>query len=207
MVLPGDAWCVFVYAHGAGAGWDHGFMEATASRLAAAGVATFRYNFPYMEQGGWPPDRPKKLIDTVSAGVAAARELSGGLPMFAGGKSLGGRMTSNAAAQGLLPGVEGLIFFGFPLHTAGKPGVERAQHLHDVKTPMLFLQGTRDRLARLDLIRATCERLGSQSTLHVVEEADHGFQVLKRSPRSNDDILDELVSATVSFCRALTEGL
>jgi len=184
---------------------DHAFMEDTAHRLADEGVATFRYNFPYMERGRWPPDRAPKLIDTVRAAVKAASGLVMGLPLFAGGKSLGGRMTSNAAAREALPGVLGLIFLGFPLHPPKKPGVERAAHLDTVELPMLFLQGTRDELAQLELVRDTCNRLGSRTTLRVVEGADHGFHVLKRSQRTDDEILDELVSTTVSFCKALSQ--
>ncbi len=180
---------------------DHEFMDATAHRLSDEGVATFRYNFPYMERGGWPPDRAPKLMDTVRSAVRTAAQLAEGIPLFAGGKSLGGRMTSSASALESLPGVRGLIFLGFPLHPAKKPGIERADHLGAVGLPMLFLQGTRDKLARLDLVRATCRRLGAGVTLKVVEGADHGFHVLKRSRRTDDEVLDELVSGAVSFCR------
>ncbi len=204
---PSDAWCLFIYAHGAGAGMKHEFMEATAHGLAREGVATFRFNFPFMERGGWPPDRAPELIDTVRAAVDKATQVADGLPLFAGGKSLGGRMTSHAAAPEPLPGVRGLIFVGFPLHTAKKPGVERAEHLDAVEIPMLFLQGTRDNLARLDLVEATCNRLGTGCTLGVVEEADHGFHVLKRSQRTDDEVRDELISAIVAFCRAQTSSV
>jgi len=180
---------------------DHEFMASTAHRLAQEGVATFRYNFPYMDRGGWPPDRAPKLVDTVRAAVTASSRLAEGLPLFAGGKSLGGRMTSHASALEPLPGVLGLIFFGFPLHPPNKPGVERGDHLDAVKIPMLFLQGTRDKLAQLDLVTGTCSRMGSRVTLGIAQGADHGFNVLKRSGRTQAEVLDELVSATVSFCR------
>jgi uncharacterized protein len=203
---PDDAWCMFVYAHGAGVGMEHEFMESTARRLAEGGVATLRYNFPYMDMGGWPPDRPPVLIEAVRSMVGAADGVSEGLPLFAGGKSLGGRMTSNAAALAPLQGVLGLVFMGFPLHPTKRPGIERAEHLDAVEIPMLFLQGTRDKLADLALVHETCDRLGSQATLHVVDGADHGFHVLQRSGRTDDEVIDELVSTTVSFCRILTEG-
>jgi uncharacterized protein len=184
---------------------DHPFMEESARHLAREGVATLRYNFPFMERGGWPPDRPPKLVDTVRAAVSFAHTLAGELPLFAGGKSLGGRMTSTAASLEALPRVLGLVFFGFPLHTPGRPGVERADHLTAVGLPMLFLQGSRDKLARPELITATCDRLGSSARLCIVNEADHGFHVLKRSQRSDAEVLDELVSTTVLFCRALSQ--
>jgi predicted alpha/beta-hydrolase family hydrolase len=188
--VPDRARAVYVFAHGAGAGMDHGFMSALAQRLNALGVATLRYQFPYFEKGSRRPDPKSVLVDTVVAAVDAARETN--LPVFAGGKSMGGRMTSHAAAERRLIDVKGLIFVGFPLHPAKKPGVTRATHLPDIAHPMLFLQGTRDALAEMDLITKTVSRLGTGATMHVVEGADHGFHVLKRSGRTDDEVLDEL---------------
>jgi uncharacterized protein len=189
---PQDARAALVLAHGAGAGMRHAFMEALAGRLADLGVATFRYQFPYWEQGRRRPDPPRVLVKTVRSAVAAAAGLAGDLPLFAGGKSMGGRMTSTAASEEALPGVRGLVFFGFPLHPPGKPATVRGDHLAGVGVPMLFLQGTRDKLAELDLLRPICGGLGDRATLHVVDGADHGFHVLKRSGRSDGEVLDEL---------------
>jgi predicted alpha/beta-hydrolase family hydrolase len=186
-------------AHGAGAGMTHAFLEGFAAALAAGGVATLRYQFPYAEAGGRRPDPRGRLLETVRAAVAEAAQRAEGLPLLAGGKSMGGRMTSLAAAEAPLPGVRGLVFAGFPLHPAGRPGSERAAHLVQVPLPMLFLQGTRDQLAELALLRPICEALGTRATLHVVEGADHGFGVLRRSGRSRDDVLRELAGAVAAF--------
>lgn len=194
---------VLVLAHGAGAGMDHDFMSGLTARLVEGGVAVVRYNFPYMEErGGWPPDRPPVLEATVRAAVEAAARRFPGAFLFAGGKSLGGRMTSRvAAADGWTRGgpVDGLIFFGFPLHGRGKPGTSRADHLAGVSLPLLFLQGTRDPLARLDLLEPVVEELGGSATLHQVVGADHGFQVLKRSGRSDAEVLDEVAGEAVRW--------
>ena len=171
----------------------HRFMEAAAERLADQGVATFRYQFPYMEKGSRRPDYRPVLLKTVRSAVAAANDIAGGVPLFAGGKSMGGRMTSMAGAREPLGGVRGIVFYGFPLHPVGKPGVERADHLRDVTVPMLFFQGPRDKFAPLDPV---CEGLGERATLHVVEGADHSFHVLKRSGRTDEEVLDELVDST-----------
>ena len=192
-----QAW--YVFAHGAGAGMRHRFMEALAQRLAARGVATLRYQFPYAEQGGRRPDPEPLLLATVRAAVAAGREAAGGLPLLAGGKSMGGRMTSRAAAAAPLEGVRGLVFVGFPLHPAGQPGVARAEHLARVTVPMLFLQGTRDTLANLELLSPIVGQLGGRATLRVIEHADHGFHVLKRSGRSDEQVLDELAAAVAEW--------
>ncbi len=205
LLRPAGARVLLVYGHGAGAGMRHPFMEATARRLAARGVATFRYQFPYMEQGQRRPSPRPILLATVRRAVAAAAAAADGLPLLAGGKSMGGRMTSLAAAREALPGVRGLVFFGFPLHPAGKPGTERGDHLDEVGLPMLFLQGTRDRLAELELLRPVCGRLGDRATLHVVEGADHSFQVLKRSGRAPEDVLDELTDAAARWAGRLLE--
>ena len=203
LLHPPDAVCLLALAHGAGAGMRHRFMAAIAEALAGQGIATLRYQFPYMEQGGRRPDPPAVLEATVGAAVAAARERAPGLLLLAGGKSLGGRMTSGARARRPLDGVSGLVFLGFPLHPAKQPAVTRAEHLDRVDAPMLFLQGTRDALADLELITSVCQRLGARATLHVVEGADHSFAVLKRSGRSDPEVLQELALAVAGWSRAL----
>lgn len=175
----------------------HAFMEAFALRLAARRVATFRYEFPYMEKRTARPDPRPVLFAAVRAAVAAAAQAAPGLPLLAGGKSMGGRMTSMAAAEEPLAGVSGIVFVGFPLHPAGAPSTERGEHLARVGVPMLFLQGTRDALADLDLLRPITDGLGARATVHVIDGADHSFHVLKRSGRTDSDVLDELAS-TVS---------
>jgi uncharacterized protein len=195
LLSPPVAKVLYVLAHGAGAGMKHPFMEAITGSLAERGIATFRYQFPYVEAGGRRPDPPAVLEAAVRAAVAQASSLRPGLPLIAGGKSLGGRMTSGAVAHGGLPGVRGLVFLGFPLHPAGAPSVTRAAHLAEVQLPMLFLQGTRDELASSELIRPVCESLAPRGTLHFVDGADHGFGVLKRSGRTNEDVLRELSEA------------
>jgi hypothetical protein len=189
---PETARSLLVLAHGAGAGMHHVFMEAFAERLVARHVAVLRYQFPYMEKGSRRPDGAPKLQATVRAAVAEARTLAPDLPLFAGGKSMGGRMASGAAAVEPLEGVRGLVFVGFPLHPAGRPGTQRADHLAEVSVPLLFLQGTRDKLADLELLRPVTDGLGERATVHIVEGADHGFHVLKRSGRTDDEVLDEL---------------
>jgi predicted alpha/beta-hydrolase family hydrolase len=201
--LPAGARWLLVLAHGAGAGMRHRFLEAAAAKLAARGIATFRYQFPYMEAGSGRPDRPPKLVAAVRAAVAAAAREAPGLPLLAGGKSMGGRMTSTAAAESPLPGVRGLVFFGFPLHPPGRPGTERAAHLAAVSVPMLFLQGTRDDFAGLDLLRPVLAPLGALATLHVVDGADHSFGVRKASGRTGEEVLDELADAVAAWADAL----
>jgi predicted alpha/beta-hydrolase family hydrolase len=205
LMRPPDARCLYVLAHGAGAGMRHRFMEAVAAGLSERGVATLRYQFPYTEVGGRRPDPPAVLQATVRSAVATARNVAPGLPLLAGGKSLGGRMTSSAAARGELPGVRGLVFLGFPLHAPNRPGIERAEHLDAVQRPMLFLQGTRDALADLTLMRTVCGRLGERATLHVLEGGDHSFAVLKRSGRDQEEVMAELADAIASW--ALAKGL
>ena len=199
MLKPPASRSLLVFGHGAGAGMRHSFMQAMAERLAERDVATFRYQFPYMEKGGRRPDYPPILLKTVGSAVAAASEAAGDLPVFGGGKSMGGRMTSLAAVSEPIESLLGIVFFGFPLHPAGRPGTDRADHLADVGLPMLFLQGTRDRLAPLDRLAPVCEGLGERATLHVVIGADHGFRVLRRSRRSDEEVLDELASATQNW--------
>jgi len=197
LLRPPDARALLVLAHGAGAGMRHPFLQHVAEALAAEGLATLRYQFPYMDAGGRRPDPPAVAEAAVCVAVGKARALAPDLPLFAGGKSFGGRMTSSAQAHAPLEGVRGLVFFGFPLHPAGRPATARAAHLERILVPMLFLQGTRDALAVLDLMRPVCDHLGGRATLHVVDGADHSFAVLKRSGRTNAEVLREL-AATVS---------
>jgi len=190
---------LLILAHGAGAGMRHPFMESLSSELAALQIATFRYQFPYMEKRSGRPDSPAILTATVAAALRAASETAPGLPLLAGGKSMGGRMTSQAAAQILLPNVRGLVFFGFPLHPPGSPSTQRADHLAKVPMPMLFLQGTRDTLADLKLLRPVVKKLGELATLHIIESADHGFHVLKRSGKTDASVLAELSQTTADW--------
>ncbi len=200
---PADAWAGLVFGHGAGAGMRHPFMTALAERLASRGIATFRYQFPYMEAGSRRPDPAAVLTKTVRNAVAAAAQLYDELPLVAGGKSMGGRMTSSACAADPLPGVRGLVFFGFPLHPAGRPSTGRADHLASVRVPMLFLQGTRDALADLELLKPVCAALAPRASLRVIEGADHGFRVLKRSGRTDAEVLDELADATRAWVESV----
>ncbi len=195
--VPPRAKACYVLAHGAGAGMTHLFMEAVADELAARGVATMRYQFPYMERGSKRPDQPPVAHATVRAAVEAASRL--GLPLIAGGRSFGGRMTSQAQALSPLSGVQGLAFLGFPLHPAGRPSSDRAQHLADVQIPMLFLQGTRDELAHLDHLQSVCERLGA--TLKLLEHADHSFHAPAHTGRKEDEIRQEMLDAFIDWMR------
>lgn len=199
---PAFPWACYVLAHGAGAGMRHPFLTEIAARLAARGIATFRYQFPYMEKNKRRPDPPH----LAQAAVRAAVELAAShvnVPLVAGGKSFGGRMTSQAQAAEPLKNVLGLAFLGFPLHPPGAKGIKRAEHLDDVSVPMLFLQGTRDTFADLDLVRRVCGRVGHRATLHVVEDGDHSFKVPKRSGRTSDDVMAELVDTIVEWARPL----
>ena len=197
--VPDAAWAAYVFAHGAGAGMEHPFMAGFAAGLAERGIATLRYQFPYMEQGSKRPDVPKVAHAAVRAAVVEAARRLPGLPLFAGGKSFGGRMTSQAQALVPLPGVLGLVFVGFPLHAAGKPADERAAHLFEIDRPMLFLQGTRDELAALPLLQALLQRLGERATLALFEDADHSFHVRARSGRSDAQTLQAMLDATASW--------
>lgn len=203
---PAEAWAGYVCAHGAGAGMQHPFMAALARALAARGVATLRFQFPFVERGAHRPDPPELAQATVRAAVAAATARLPALPWFAGGKSFGGRMGSQAQAALPLPGVRGLVFAGFPLHPAGRPGLARATHLQQVHVPMLFLQGTRDALAELPLLREALAPLGPLATLHEVDDADHAFHVRKRSGRDDAQVLQELAAAIAGWCRPLAAG-
>jgi predicted alpha/beta-hydrolase family hydrolase len=198
-LLPPSARAALVLAHGAGAGMAHKAMSATANGLAARGVATLRYNFLYMEQGGKRPDPPARAHAAVRAAVAKAHELAPSLSLFAGGRSFGGRMTSQAQAKEPLPHVRGLVFFAFPLHPAGRPSDERAAHLTDVSLPMLFLQGENDALATLDLLRPVVTRLGDRATLKLIPDADHSFHAPAKTGRKDADVLNEILDAAAAW--------
>lgn len=199
LVRPPAARWLLVLGHGAGAGMAHPFLGKLAAELANVGVATLRYQFPYMEERRRVPDRPELLASTVAAAVRFAAEAGPGLPLLAGGKSMGGRMSSQAAAENLLGSVKGLVFFGFPLHPPNRPGTKRAEHLAKVAVPMLFLQGTRDTLADLTLLRPVCERLGPRATLHIIPEADHSFHVLKKAGKTDAEVMTELAQTTAAW--------
>lgn len=197
-LTPREPRACLVLAHGAGAGMQHPFMAAVAAGLAARRIATLRYQFPFTEKGARRPDPPRVAQATVAAAVAAAATRYADLPLFAGGKSFGGRMTSQAQASGPMAGVRGLIFFGFPLHPDDQPDVTRAAHLKAVHVPMLFLQGSRDKLARLDLLQCVVAELPA-ATLVVVEQADHSFRVPKRSGLDDVAVLDQLLAAAAAW--------
>jgi predicted alpha/beta-hydrolase family hydrolase len=199
---PPGAQACYVFAHGAGAGMAHGFMEQIASGLAQRAIAVLRFQFPYMQQGSKRPDSAAVAQAAVRAAVRTAAHKLAGLPLFAGGKSYGGRMTSQAQAAEPLENVRGLVFIGFPLHPAGKPAIARADHLAQVDVPMLFLQGTRDALADFDLIAAVTAKLGRRATLHAIEGADHSFNVLVRSGRTDAAVREELLDAMARWMRA-----
>jgi uncharacterized protein len=203
LTLPAQPRACFVFAHGAGAGMTHAFMAAVASGLAERHVATLRYQFPYMEKASKRPDPPGIAHAAVRAAVAAAAQNCPGLPLIAGGKSFGGRMTSQAQAKAPLAGVVGLAFFGFPLHAAGKPSSDRADHLADVKIPMLFLQGTNDKLAELELLKPVVKKLGARATLDLVEAADHSFHVPARSGRKDAEVMIEVLDAFAAWIAAM----
>jgi predicted alpha/beta-hydrolase family hydrolase len=202
---PGARACL-VLAHGAGAGMAHPFMAAVAEGLAARGVATLRYQFPYMERGAKRPDSPSVAQGTVRAAVAEAARLVPQLPLFAGGKSFGGRMTSQAQAESPLPGVRGLAFLGFPLHPPGRASDERGEHLSRVQIPMLFLQGSRDDFADMALLRPLVERLGARAMLKIFADADHSFHVPARSGRKDAEVREELTGALAGWVEAVASG-
>jgi uncharacterized protein len=202
--LPASAHTCYVFAHGAGAGMNHPSMASVADDLCRQGVATLRYQFPYMESGSRRPDPPALCHATVRAAVAEAAGLAPGVRLVAGGRSFGGRMTSQAQALAPLPGVSGLAFFAFPLHPAGRPSQERADHLSNVSIPMLFLQGTRDDLATLELLQPVVQRLGARATLKLLQDADHSFHVRASSGRRDPDIRQEAVLALVDWIAKLT---
>lgn len=203
-LAPPDPRFGYVLAHGAGAGMRHPFLEAIAQALFERGVATLRYEFAYMEQHKSRPDPPAVAAARVREAVERAAGEWPALPLVAGGKSFGGRMTSTAQAEQPLPGVGGLAFLGFPLHPPGKPSVTRAGHLYQVQVPMLFLQGTRDEFAKLELITEVCEQLGPKATLHRIDEGDHSFKVPKRAGRTPEQVMAALADRIAEFGRALT---
>ncbi len=196
---PPDPRGCYVLAHGAGAGMNHRFLAAVAAELSQRGIATLRYQFPYMEQGAKRPDPPHLAHATVRAAVAAAQQALPGVALIAGGKSFGGRMTSQAQAKAPLQGVRGLAFLGFPLHPAGKPARDRAEHLFDVQIPMLFLQGTRDTLAMLDQLEPVCAALGPRATLKLFADADHSFHVPARAGRNDAQVLSDTLDALAAW--------
>lgn len=198
---PPRAKLAYVFAHGAGVGMGHAFMAGIAAGLAERGVATLRSQFPYMERGSKRPDAARVAQATVRAAVQEAGRRLPGAALFAGGKSFGGRMTSQAQAQEPLPGVRGLVFLGFPLHPPEEPSTKRAAHLEKVQVPMLFLQGTRDRVAELALIRQVTHGLGARATLHEVAGGDHSFDVLVRSGRTADEVRTEVLDAMTAWMR------
>ena len=204
LIRPDDAKALYVFAHGAGAGMTHKSMASNAEGLAERGIATLRYQFPYMEKGSKRPDPPRIAHAAVRAAAAEAVKLAPGLSLFAGGRSFGGRMTSQTQANSPLPGVRGLAFLGFPLHPAGKPGIERAEHLSRVQVPMLFVSGARDALAEVNLLKSVVETLGDRATLHVIAEADHSLKVAARSGRTSAEAEAEALDAMAEWMIGLS---
>jgi predicted alpha/beta-hydrolase family hydrolase len=202
LLRPERARACYVFAHGAGAGMGHAFMEAFAAGLEERGIATLRYQFPFMDKGSKRPDPPAIAHAAVRAAVAEAQAQCPDLPLFAGGKSFGGRMTSQAQAKQPLPGVRGIVFVGFPLHPPGKPSLDRAQHLHDVRCPMLFLQGSRDELAEVSLLHTVVEGLGERATLMLFDDADHSFHVRARSGRNDAEVREAMLDHTAAWMAA-----
>jgi predicted alpha/beta-hydrolase family hydrolase len=200
--IPDQAWCLMVLAHGAGAGMEHAFMRGVADRLYGEGIGTLRFNFLYMEQGGGRPDLPHVAHRVIRAAVNRANNYAGtrGVPVVGGGKSFGGRMFSEFMTKPEADGVKALVFYGFPLHAPGKTGTDRASHLPQIRVPMLFLQGTRDTLARIDLIKEVVKGL-RHGTLWESEDADHGFHVPKRTGKTDEQVLDEMISSVVKWLR------
>jgi uncharacterized protein len=203
LLAPKAAAACFVFAHGAGAGMSHAFMEDVAAGLAALGIATLRFQFPYMESGNIRPDPPIIAHATIKAATKKAATLLPGCPLFAGGKSFGGRMTSQAQAAAPLPDVRGLVFLGFPLHPSKRPSDERAEHLFKVRIPMLFLQGTRDPMAELQWLEPVVERLGERATMHLFQDADHSFHVPARSGRTDADVRQKMLDTLADWMRAV----
>ena len=199
LLRPPDAKALYLFAHGAGAGMTHNALESNAQGLAERGIATLRYQFPYMEKGSRRPDPPRIAHAAVRAAAAEAVRLAPDLPLYAGGRSFGGRMTSQSQAEQPLPGVRGLAFLGFPLHPAGKPGIERAEHLSQVQIPMLFVSGDRDALAELDLLKPVVAGLGDRATLHLVHHADHSFKVAAKSGRTPADAEAETLDSLTEW--------
>ena len=203
LLRPKNAQWLLVLGHGASTNMHHRTLQTIAQQLADVGIATWRYHFPYMERGGGGRDSQAVSLATVHAAVAAAHQMAADLPLYVGGHSFGGRMSSMAAAAQPLPNVRGLVFFSFPLHPAGKPSTERAEHLKDITIPMLFLSGTRDGLAELELLQPMCKKLVPQATLHLLETADHGFKILKRTRKSNEDVFVEMARVVRQWVETL----
>jgi uncharacterized protein len=203
LIRPRNASHLLVLGHGASTNMRHTTLQTIADRMADVGIATFRYNFPYMEHGR-ARDSQQVCTTTIRSAIAAAHQSARDLPLLAGGHSFGGRMTSTAASEFTLDGVVGLVFFSFPLHQPGKPDTKRADHLSDVKIPMLFLSGTRDDLAELDLLQGVCRKLGSRATLHLLDTADHGFRTLKRTRKSEEDVFVEMARSVREWVSTLT---
>ena len=203
---PPDARACFVMAHGAGAGMAHPFMVSVAGQLADRGIATFRYQFPYMERGSKRPDPPRVAKAAVRAAVAAAARLVPDLPLYAGGKSFGGRMTSQAQAAKPLPGVRGLVFLGFPLHPPGQPSETRGEHLAEVQVPMLFFQGSRDEFADFTLLQKLASRLGSRATFWMFDDADHSFHVPARSGHTDAEVREAMAGALADWIDKTSES-
>lgn len=206
LAQPDNAKLLYVIGHGAGAGMRHPFMERVATELGERGIATFRYQFPYMEAGRRSPDTPKVLEETVRAAISVAHEKAPDLPLIAGGKSMGGRISSHVAADNPPHELKGLVFLGYPLHAPKKPAVKRAEHLSQIPIPMLFLQGTRDDLADLTLLTPIVEQLGPSAAMHIVEGGNHSFKVLKRSGRTDDEVMAELADAIERWSLDLAKG-
>ena len=202
LIRPDDASHLLVLGHGASTNMRHATLQTIAERMADAGLATFRYNFPYMEHGRGR-DSQEVCTATVRSAVAAAHSAAPDLRLLAGGHSFGGRMTSTAASESPLDGVHGLVFFAFPLHQPGTPDTKRADHLSAVTVPMLFLSGTRDELADLDHLRPVCKKLGNRATLHSLDTADHGFRILKRSRKSEEDVFAEMARVVKEWASRL----
>jgi predicted alpha/beta-hydrolase family hydrolase len=205
LLRPPDAKALYLFAHGAGTSMIHRAMTSNAEGLAERGIATFRYNFLYTERGGKRPDPPNLAHAVVRAASAKAAALAADLHLFAGGRSFGGRMTSQTQAENPMPGVRGMAFLGFPLHPAGKPGIERAEHLTKVRVPMLFVSGTRDALAETELLKPVVADLGHHAVLHLVDQADHSFKVAAKSGRTNAEVESEALDVLAGWIRSLVE--
>jgi predicted alpha/beta-hydrolase family hydrolase len=203
LLRPDRPRLLYVLGHGAGAGMRHPFMEQIANYMADRAIATLRYQFPYMEAGRRSPDSPKVLVATVRAAIATAHYAAPDLALIAGGKSLGGRISSHVAAEDAPPELRGLVFLGYPLHAPKKPAVKRAEHLGRIAVPMLFIQGTRDDLADLALLTPIVDRMGTRAALHVVEGGDHSFRVLKRSGRTEDEVMTEIADTVASWAERI----
>jgi predicted alpha/beta-hydrolase family hydrolase len=206
IILPEEPKFLLLFAHGAGAGMKHSFMEKMSGCLADEGIGTLRYNFPYTEKQKKSPDPVPILMQTIRSAVNAAKKYAGNIPVLAGGKSMGGRMTSMAASKEPLEDVKGIVFFGFPLHAPGRPSSERAEHLFSVNVPMLFLQGTRDKLADLKLLKPVTKKLKDKATLHIIEGGDHSFHLLKSAGRDDEEVFKEIAKKVGEWGLRVIQG-